>query len=195
MKLRNLIPSALQASKKDNLGVTLFLNKNTGTVCYRDTDGSIVEVGEDTAVIATVDTGYTYTEVAVSSAEILTLGTVGKELLPAAGPNNYYDIAEMVLEYTHVTTGYTIGSQLAVYGTSQTYAVLEETLITTGADLVTYFRGAQPTSVATTTPFLYNEEPNANVTLFTVSGANPTLGDGTLLVKIWYKVRTFGTEL
>lgn len=53
MKLRNLIPSALQASKKDTLGVTLFLNKNTGTICYRDTDGSIVEVGEDTTALTT----------------------------------------------------------------------------------------------------------------------------------------------
>ena len=44
-KIKILSPSDIQASKGTNGTVTLFLNKNTNTVCYKDTNGKIIQVG------------------------------------------------------------------------------------------------------------------------------------------------------
>ena len=44
-KIKILSPSDIQASKGTNGTVTLFLNKNTNTVCYKDTTGKIIQVG------------------------------------------------------------------------------------------------------------------------------------------------------
>ena len=44
-KIKILSPSDIQASKGTNGTITLFLNKNTNTVCYKDTNGKIIQVG------------------------------------------------------------------------------------------------------------------------------------------------------
>jgi len=44
-KIKILSPSDIQASKSTNGIITLFLNKNTNTVCYKDTNGKIIQVG------------------------------------------------------------------------------------------------------------------------------------------------------
>jgi hypothetical protein len=44
-KIKILSPSDIQASKGTNGTITLFLNKNTNTVCYKDINGKIIQVG------------------------------------------------------------------------------------------------------------------------------------------------------
>jgi len=44
-KIKILSPSDIQASKSTNGIITLFLNKDTNTVCYKDTNGKIIQVG------------------------------------------------------------------------------------------------------------------------------------------------------
>lgn len=44
-KIKILSPSDIQAFKGTNGVVTLFLNKNTNTLCYKDSTGKIIQVG------------------------------------------------------------------------------------------------------------------------------------------------------
>ena len=44
-KIKVLSPSNIQASKGTSNTVTLFLNEDTNTVCYKDTTGKIIQVG------------------------------------------------------------------------------------------------------------------------------------------------------
>lgn len=137
-----------------------------------------------------------YTEVAVSSAEILTLGSVGKTILPAPGAGKYYDFSEVIIEYKHNSAQYNLSD----------YIVLGVDHIT--ANLIKF---AQDNAIKST-PFSsktwdavegklvefgygFTGCVNAQVDMYTYLGTDPTGGDGTMLVKIWYKVRTIGSEL
>lgn len=141
-----------------------------------------------------------YTEVSVSSAQIKAMGTTPVELLAAPASNKYYDIDKVALEYTHVTTNYTMGTttSLIIGTTDNGYygAWVSTLLLNNGASsfMVTDYPTANPNAVPATVEVEIIGTPQA-VYLSTDDSADPTLGDGTLLVKIWYKVRTFGTEL
>ena len=145
-----------------------------------------------------VDGGYTYTEVSVSSAEIKNLFAAPKQLLAAPGANTYYDIDKIAIEYTFVTTDYTVVEPLVIRDTDNyLWTFITETLISDGQSLYGVYREFFNWAVDGNTPanpVLGVGAVNKGIELST-STTSPTLGDGTLLVKIWYKVKTFGTEL
>lgn len=205
MKIRELLPSSLLASKQNNLGITTFFNKNTGTICYREKDGTVVEVGSNTAVIseiqsdiAALPTAPITTIVNITSAQILAMGTTPIELLPAPGVGKYYDIDKYSIEFTPSTTPYTLGLVTQIGLDHSNYI---QNFIT--ADLLT-----ETIQVATSSNYEFTWDIigvslqkgyiplNGAITLNTVNSslnaANPTLGDGTLRVIITYTVRTFG---
>jgi len=137
---------------------------------------------------------YTYTEVPISSAQILTSGSDRIELLPAI-PNSYYQGC-FIIEYTFGTTPYTTATSFAiVFGDSVNYPNVLSLLTGTQTGIhanelypdddrfYTVNRGVYFQCLPDYDEF-DNEIP-----------VDPVGGDGAILVKIWYKVITFGTEL
>ena len=140
--------------------------------------------------------GFEYAEtiVNISSAQILAMGTTPIELLPAPGVGKYYDIDKITFEYTHNTTAYTYSSYLYVYGQTE-YGVVTS-LITDPNDKVWILRPngtTPPVDGVENYSFGYGEQLNNSVTIGTWDASNPTLGDGTLRVKVYYKTITFGS--
>ena len=162
----------------------------------RQTKGSPLTISEmDANFTYAADGGYTYTEVEVSSAQILAMGSTPIELLPAPGANSYYLTDNVILEYTHNTTAYTMAATdyVVVSGAQQMSA--EKTILTSTNNVQTVMKSSDGIDSVNDVNFSWVEGFNIPLELYGWDGSNPTLGDGTLLVKIWYKEKTFGTEL
>jgi len=54
MKISKLIPNSIFASKGKDEKVTLFLNKNTSTVCYKNEENEVIEIGSGISEITTL---------------------------------------------------------------------------------------------------------------------------------------------
>lgn len=135
---------------------------------------------------------YTETIVNISSAQILNMGTTPIELLPAPGVGKYYDIDKIVLEYTHVTTAYTL-ADVYLYTSVANMPNIVNYLIKHSYDVWMKLTVSTNTLEPNET-VVYNavDVTNQSVTLTTWNGTDPTDGDGTLRVKIYHKTITFG---
>jgi hypothetical protein len=137
-----------------------------------------------------------YKEVEISSAEILAMGTTPVELIPAE-QDKVYNINKMIIESNPLTTAYTIASQLFILngnaGALVSNQIITDNLLNKGMAIVNDMNGFVFNDFNVSEAFFINT-PQA-VTLTTFTGANPTLGDGSIIVKIWYTVETFGSNL
>lgn len=143
--------------------------------------------------------GYTYTEVVVTDTEIKTMGSSPVTLLAAPGANKYYEYYGFI-EYTAGATAYTFANDNIIIGDDDTYAgdYIALNLINSTIDHTAGFNSfakGQELGYAGGPHVGYPVKINKALKLFTYNATDPTLGDGTFLVKIWYKVKTFGTEL
>jgi hypothetical protein len=129
---------------------------------------------------------YTETIVNISSAQILAMGTNPIVLLAPSGANTYYDIEKVIFEYTHVTTSYDDG--LIGFLTFRQGDVLLCKL----SSNVIYLTGNKGQRIYFGNNELESLSLNENFVLSTDTTENPTLGDGTLRVKIYHKTITFG---
>ena len=126
---------------------------------------------------------YKYKEIIVSSDEILNIGTTALELLPAAGNRKYYDWYAYI-EYNFNSVAYTMGSPFSIQqGTVNKMPF--GLLAASSEDAVAIVRPSFGTGTA------YYFYPNQALRLSTLSGADPTDGDGTLRIKLYYKTITF----
>jgi len=137
----------------------------------------------------TLNDGYKYKEIKVSSAEILAIGTSAKELLPAAGLGYYYDFKGYI-ELTFGTTAYSTSAQLSIQqgvdrkmglglilqSTENTSAIFNPIASTGGVAIVGFYAPL-----------------NKQLLLSTANGVNPTTGDSTLTIKLWYKKIKFNS--
>jgi len=175
---------------RDNItGDTLTLSSISSGVSVNnlgiDINGNVVSDG--------------YIEVNITSAQILTLGSTPVSILSAPGANKYYEYYGEA-EYTHVSTAYTFANDLLGVLGENTYSggLMHPGLINSAQNKVSQFTSSGPVDGTTIVAEYYGsfaKELNEGVVLTTLNGTEPTLGDGTILVKIWYKVRTFGSEL
>lgn len=165
----------------------IFFNRNTNKLSYKNDLGIVTAIVGESGTTATVN---------ITATQILAMGTTPIELLPAPGVGMYYDIEKVVLEYTHLTTSYDLEAGnlinvrssdnwkyigLTKIGALQTQNRVT-TLILTGAE------------IDNTNNFVQGGWRNLNTSIIldTYYGTNPTLGNGTLRVKIYYKTITFG---
>jgi hypothetical protein len=133
----------------------------------------------------------TYIEVDISSAQILALNSA-VELLPTSGVGNYYDIEKMIFEFSQGATDYAATADFQIFSNTSDY------LVTMSRALITNTDGIGNKAVKISLGQWNSESGtagggqvlNENLDLF-MSPA-PTLGDGTIKVKIWYSVRAFG---
>jgi len=129
------------------------------------------------------EVGYTiggyqyYTAVTVTSGQILTLNSVPVTILPAPSTNQYYDY-KVYLEYDYGTIGYTGFSGVRLIDISGTS-------LSTGISL----------SVVENQVFIFNGYITNSILgspIRLYSSADPTSGDGTIKLKIWYNIVDFG---
>lgn len=142
---------------------------------------------------------YLYTEISVSSAQILSMGSSPVTLLSAPGANTYYDWYGYV-EYTHNTTDYTISGDMIMVGGENSYggALINIAMISQTSNKIAKVQHRSSEETTSTTveyPNAWPMELNEGIILAMLNGTDPTGGDGTMLIKLWYKIKTFGTEL
>jgi hypothetical protein len=130
--------------------------------------------------IAPIIGGYQYySAVTITSGETLTLFSLPVEILPAPGVNKYYDF-KVYFEYTYNSSPYTSNTLLLVDNTNK--RVSKEFYIE-GSDNVILVSNMDTQQNLTTV--------NSNLLLSTTV-SDPTGGDGSLKIKIWYNVVDFG---
>ena len=131
--------------------------------------------------IATTVGGYQYyTAITVSSSEILTIGTIPKSLLPTPGANKYYDI-KAYIEYDYGTSAYTTSNiflKLSTNTIGSAFIINGETQ----DKIQTVLSESQGGGI-----YL-----NSDLNLTNQSGIDPTGGDGTIKIKIYYNIVDFG---
>jgi hypothetical protein len=171
--------------------------------------------------------GFTYTEVAINSAEIKDLVSNRITLLAAPGANKYYEY-KGILEFDHGTIAYTLSGgadDAIVVGSYANYSgtYIDPGIFTDGTDAFYIFTSNSPndefldeatsatrsssnspndefldeaTSATRSSIHGYHTYMNDAVELYLWQDANDfAAGDGTALVKLWYKVHDKGTAL
>jgi hypothetical protein len=117
-------------------------------------------------------------EVELSAEQILNLGTNPVQFLPSPGASRYYDVVQRVIEYTFVSSAYSGANQNAMVDSDGRSYV---GVIGTGTSSV-YTSPGVGSSIQTNSP----------LTLQMSQGVNWTGGNGTLKIKILYRVMTIG---
>lgn len=134
-----------------------------------------------------------YKEVSISSAQILSLGTLPVELLSAPGGKSYYVLEKVILEYHPVTTQYTFPNDyLWIDSANSQSAIVHPLLITNSLYrycLINTF-GNMVNDPIFLVSFTVSSALNQPVYFTTWASTDPTLGDGTMKVKIWYSIKT-----
>lgn len=131
--------------------------------------------------------GYIYQETNVTSAEILTIGTSPILILPVLTGNKYYDTITSI-EYTFGTAAYT--------GSINPTNPIRLEISSSGLDY------SNPIYITTNTSsfqvafdkvsFDLNTCFNDGIILTSLTSDSYTTGDGTIKVKVWYKIIDFG---
>ena len=130
--------------------------------------------------IASTVGGYQYySAVTISSGETLTLFTFPIEILPAPGANKYYDF-KVYFEYYYGTTTYVSNTIFLIDSTGK-YITREFDIQYPGDSIM----------VSNMYSFSNYSPVNSNIQLTTPT-TDPTGGDGSLKIKIWYNVVDFG---
>jgi hypothetical protein len=172
--------------------------------CWRtETNGSCATGGGGTSLL--------YKEVFISSAEILTIGTSPIPLLPVLSAGQYYDNIKINLEYNHVTTPYTDPNGIiyiqSQYGQGPFSAFIATPVISNSNSSVTVVianpNRELPINTVQTNNFIPSSDildtSNSDLAIYMLGAKippfNPSGGDGTMLVKIWYEIRSIGSEL
>jgi len=174
-------------AKGATLGATdLFEISEGGTVTKSITGQQILDA---------TNGNYSYTEVTITSAQILALGATPKTLLAAPGAGTYYDISRVILEYDYGTTPYVYAKPLYLAGAH--FGIIRDNFITDltlNKVVIVNAHVGEPIYDDSGTLYPLHDTllVNQALTLTTWDGADPTTGDGTILAKIYYKIDTFG---
>jgi len=123
-----------------------------------------------------------YVKVELSSVDILALNTSPKELIPAPGAGKML-VPDLIIVYLQYgTSTYVSGSLNFKLGGSSTSATPFNSINITQTEDYIEWKPAEKDEVNPTSTYYLNQP-------FTLlqSSTNPTVGDGTLTLHIWYK--------
>ena len=127
--------------------------------------------------IASTLGGYQYySEINVSSAELLTIFSSPVTILPAPGVDKYYDF-KVYVEYNYETVVYDITNVRLV--DDNNIQISPAIPVNQTSDKVVVYYGLFSTSTV-----------NSSIRLY--SSSDPTVGDGTVKIKISYNIVDFG---
>ncbi len=122
-----------------------------------------------------------YSAVTVTSAQTLNLNTSPVEILPSLSGNKYYDM-KVYSEYNHATTAYTTSGALRLINISGV-TILNSININALTE--------NTATVATNGNTIAGGTLNSNISL-SQSTSNPTGGNGSLKLKVYYNIVSFG---
>ena len=162
---------------------TYFYDKSNKLVYFKTSAAQVLPIFSEY--------NYDYVSVPISSAQILSMGTSPISLLAAPGAGFYYDIPKIIIEYTYNTAPYSTSAKQLVMSNAQV-AIVEQTIITATSNRVAII---EPTKYdASALPYIVHNVSQLNRALefSTIDASDPTLGSGTMDIKIWYKIRSFG---
>lgn len=185
-------------------GTSIVGKATTGAGVNADitgTDGQVLRVNGTTVGFGTIATAgiaanavtsaqldvstIQYVSVNISSAQILALFTTPVQVIASQGATNSIEYLGGEFIYKHVATDYTINgsTNLALQLTNASGATESTTLATTG------FIDQATNQLRIVKQVATNYTPVANAPLMlTCATANPTVGDGTLTLKLAYRV-------
>ena len=130
--------------------------------------------------------GYTYLEIEISSAEILNSNTSPVTLLPQPGANKYY-VWNGTFEFTYGTIQYSHSGDLYVGASSLKQGqAISSTMITQPKNLAVSFSSSGYSGSASIIGGL-----NESI-IYKSNTSDPKFGDGTIKIKIYYKIINFG---
>ena len=123
-----------------------------------------------------------YSAVTITSAQTLSIGSIPVQVLPAPGVNKYYDF-KVFFEYVFNTVA---------YSSTGTFQLVDNTTkrVTNQFDI----SGQLTNRVFVSDMNFQNQftSLNSQIEFTTSNGSNPTLGDGSFKVKIYYNIIDFG---
>ncbi len=122
-----------------------------------------------------------YSAITVTSAQTLSLNTSPVDILPSISGNQYYDM-KVYSEYNYGTTAYTTSSALTLIGVSGTTLLDLININSLTGNSVTVATNNNTSAAGTL---------NTGVKLFQPS-SNPTGGNGSLKLKVYYNIVSFG---
>jgi hypothetical protein len=163
---------------------TYFYDKSNKLVYFKTSAAQVLPIFSEY--------NYDYVSVPISSAQILSMGTSPISLLAAPGVGFYYDIPKVILEYTHISTAYTYpgGAKRLGIGYAQS-AVINADLLSDTNNRVCIIEPTKHQIEGSNT--IHNTiELNRALSFSTDNFSDPATGNGTILAKIWYKIRSFG---
>jgi hypothetical protein len=130
--------------------------------------------------------GYIYQETNVTPSQILNIGTTPLVILPALSGNKYYDTITS-MEYTFGTASYT--------GSSSPNLSLRLAISSSNTG---YSDNLNIHSNTSSSQVIFSKDPigptcfNDGIILSNQINQDYTTGDGTIKVKVWYKIIDFG---
>lgn len=144
-----------------------------------------------------------YTEVTVTSAQIKSLGNTPVTIISDTGTGTYIKINKAVIEYTYSTFQYSwvdaTDGFLLTGGYTSGYYIPSFWIDSITENLIAIFDGNGHRADLTTYAPAGLGGILAGVNTLKLTTVNestsPTLGSGTFLVKVWYEVETFGSNL
>ncbi len=163
-----------------------YLGDDAGTVSQK--------VGATVSGLGGGGSEYTETIVNITSAQILAMGTTPIELLPAAGVGKYYDIEKVVFEFTYGSEPYLIygDDEYPVISVNGSPFRLERGIIEFEQNVILFWNSNIVASTPVASTHCVSNVGITNQSVQLMSSGDVGFGDGTLRVKIYYKVLTFG---
>lgn len=164
----------------DTLSATTYENLPVSGL----TEGTNINLTNNSGNVTISVTGITggyqyYSAITVTSAQTLSLNTLPVTLLPAPGVNKYYDF-KVLFEYNFNTTQYTSNPVVVVDNTSN--PISNEFDIQSSNNVVLVSDMNSQSNLTNV---------NSELKLF-AKLADPTGGDGSLKIKIYYNIINFG---
>lgn len=199
MQIKRLDKNNTLAVGGNSKGITLFQNNDTEKIVYKDKDKNIIELASTTYVSSLISNlnndSYTYLEVPVTSVELASAGTAPIVLLPASGAGTYYEYYYTIEKTGGSTAAGTVNFYFIGTGTTFVGNLFEPLTFQNIID--GFITGGSQSNEVSNGAFSYTTLNGLNepIVLTTYNAANPTSSASTLLAKVWYKVKTFGTEL
>ena len=120
-----------------------------------------------------------YKKVSVSSAEILALNTTPKELVAAPGAGKVILLTSILINYTFVTSAYATNTNIVVENRTSGTEQFNNSgfgLLSNLSSIIHYYGAPELFGII---------EENEAIDL-TIQNGNPTAGDSTLDIHLWY---------
>lgn len=142
---------------------------------------------------------YTYKEVTIPSSALLDVGNNQFEILPALTNSfQYYDIFKMILEFNAGSENYVWKDDYLCFSLNNEVACVQPMFITRGAyghttAVINSFNGKVDVEYTIDYHGFEDMFMEQRFIMLSYLDTSPTDGNGWILCKLWYRIRTVGS--